>query len=323
MLPALFVTLGFFAAVPSKAAPLTDAVATVNGAPIAKATLDASLQAAQVNPMLFGSPLPAAPNELEAAILDQLISAELLWQEAKAKGIAVTDADADATVREMKSHFASDADWQDALKDHHFSEKDIREDARRQIAIKKLLEKELLPTVPVVDEKTARAYYESNAPQFTAPEEIHVAHILVTVDADFDAKKKKAARAKIEKISAAARKGKDFAALAKSMSEDEGSKAKGGDVGFVRNDGEWPPEFVAAANSLRKKGELSGIIETRLGFHVLELIERLPAHPLPFDEKLEGEIVMYLDHRRQADAALDYVAGLKMKAKIEVFNRLR
>lgn len=318
MLPALFVTLGLFAATPSKPAASPDVVATVNGVPIRRALLDASLQAARANPMLFGAPLPSSAKDMTGAVLDQLISAEVLAQESKARGISIPDADIDASVKEMRSHFGSDAEWQQTLTDHHFSEKDVREDARRQLAIKKLLEQDLLPKVPVVDEKTARAYYDANPRQFLEPEEIRIAHILVIVDADFDATRKKAARAKIEKALASARKkGKDFAALAKAVSEDEGSKDRGGDVGFVRDDGEWPPEFVAAAMALKKKGEISGIVETRQGLHVLKLLDRLAAHPLPFDDKLKGEIVRYLDHQRQSAAALEYVDGLKMKAKIE------
>jgi len=82
--------------------------------------------------------------------------------------------------------------------------------------------------------------------------------------------------------------------------------------------GEWPDEFLAAAAVLKKKGELSGIVETRFGYHVLKLLDRVPPHLLPFDDKLKNEIRTYLDHRRQADAALDYTASLRMHANVEI-----
>lgn len=298
--------------------PNRDVVATVNGVPIKRTTLEASLAATRVNPMLFGSPLPRSPEETTKVVLDQLISAELLAQEAEAKGIAVPDAEIDAALKQTKAQFRSEADYQATLKESHFTEADMRNDARRQIAIKRLFEKELLPTVPPIEAETAKGFYDTNPFQFTEPEVNRVAHVLVTVDEDFDAKKRDAAQKKIEQVLADAKAGKDFAALAKKYSDDEGSALKGGEVGWVVR-GEWPAEFVKAASGLARKGDLSGVVKTRFGLHVIKLLEKQPAKLLPYDEKLKKEIVTFLDHKRQEDMALDYVDSLREKAVVDVY----
>lgn len=156
-----------------------------------------------------------------------------------------------------------------------------------------------------------------NPALFTEPEEVHIAHILAIVDADFSATKKAKARQKMEKVLADVQAGKDFAALATAESEDDGSRAHGGDVGFVRPN-DWPDEFVAAANALKNKADLPGIVQTHFGLHV-KLIDRLPPHVLPFDDKLKSEIVVRLDYRRQEEASLQYVEALKKKAQIQIW----
>jgi parvulin-like peptidyl-prolyl isomerase len=319
----LILLLGVLAAAPpaldvAPMRPAPDVVATVNGVAIRKAMVESALAAARSNPKMFSSELPKDAGEAEKAIVAQLIASELLGQEAQAKGIAVPDSEVDDYMKTFKKHFASEQDYADTLRDHGFTEKDLRDDAHRQSAVKRLLEKEVIAAVPMVNEKEARAFYDSNPALFTEPEEVHIAHILAIVDADFSAAKKAKAREKIEKILAEVKAGGNFAALAKAESEDDGSRAQGGDVGFVRPN-EWPNEFVAAANALKNKGDLSGIVETRFGLHVLKLIDRLPPHVLPFDDKLKGEIVVRLDHRRQEEATLVYVDELKKKAHIQIW----
>ena len=319
----LILLLGVLAAAPpalevAPTRPAPDVVATVNGVAIRKAMVDSALAAARGNPKMFSSELPKDTAEATKVILDQLIAAELLGQEAQAKGIVVPESELDDYMKTFKTHFASEKDYADTLRDHGFTEKDLRDDARRQSAVKRLLEKEVIPAVPRVGEKEARAFYDSNPALFTEPEEVRVAHILAIVDADFSAAKKSKARQKIEKVLGDLKAGKDFAALATAESEDEGSRARGGDVGFVRPN-EWPDEFVAAANALKNKGDLSGIVETRFGLHVLKLIDRLPPHVIPFDDKLKVEIVTRLDHRRQEEASLQYVEALKKKAQIQIW----
>lgn len=114
-------------------------------------------------------------------------------------------------------------------------------------------------------EKLAAIEYKVNPKNFEAPEEVEASHILIRFGDDKDA-----AKAKAEAILADLKNGADFATVAKEKSEDPGSGAKGGDLGrFGR--GRMVKPFEDAAFALKKPGELSGLVETQFGYHILKL----------------------------------------------------
>ena len=114
-----------------------------------------------------------------------------------------------------------------------------------------------------------RTYYEQNKARYGTPEERRASHILITVDAGASEDVRKAAREKAEKLLKQVRGGGDFAALAKANSQDSGSAAQGGDLGFF-NRGAMVKSFADAAFGL-KQGEVSGVVETEFGFHLIKL----------------------------------------------------
>jgi len=118
---------------------------------------------------------------------------------------------------------------------------------------------------PVDAEKLAAVEYKVNPKNFEAPEEVEASHILVRFGDD-----KEAAKIKAEAILADLKKGADFEAVAKEKSDDPGSAAKGGDLGrFGR--GRMVKPFEDAAFALKKPGELSGLVESQFGYHILKL----------------------------------------------------
>jgi peptidyl-prolyl cis-trans isomerase C len=123
-------------------------------------------------------------------------------------------------------------------------------------------------------EAFARTQYDANPKTYMEPERVHVRHILVKASTP-DARK--VAEGLLKQL----QKGADFATLAKAHSDDPGSAAKGGDLGPLEQ-GRTVPPFDAAMFALTKPGELSPIVETKFGFHILKLIERLPAGERPF-----------------------------------------
>ncbi|GAC1621670.1 MAG: peptidylprolyl isomerase [Nevskia sp.] len=132
---------------------------------------------------------------------------------------------------------------------------------------------------PVVD--VLKTLYESEkATRFSTPEVRMASHILVNFGADKAAAKKKA-----DDLYAQIKGGADFAALAKTGSDDTGSKAKGGDLGPVkRGDGVLPPKFESTLFSMEKAGEVNAPIETDFGWHIIRLNELKPARTQAFDE---------------------------------------
>jgi peptidyl-prolyl cis-trans isomerase D len=126
-----------------------------------------------------------------------------------------------------------------------------------------------------------RRIYEANKDQYRVPERVHVRHILLkTTDKPKDDLPKIQARAEdlLKQLNA----GADFSELAKKNSEDPGSAAKGGDLGWITR-GQTVPAFESAAFSLKPQ-ELSGVIKTEYGFHILQVLGKEDAHIKPFEE---------------------------------------
>lgn len=129
-------------------------------------------------------------------------------------------------------------------------------------------------------EAFAQSTYKADPKRFEVPEQVRVRHILFRgADATV--------REQAQRALAELKSGADFAAIAKERSNDPGSAAKGGDLGFVGR-GRMVQAFEDAAFALKEPGELSPIVETQFGLHILKLEERKPAGTKPFDEVKES-----------------------------------
>jgi peptidyl-prolyl cis-trans isomerase D len=154
--------------------------------------------------------------------------------------------------------------------------------------------------VQIPDADVAAYYDDHKDDRFTQPEQVHARHLLVKVDpAATDDEKgvaRKIAQGYLDKI----RAGGDFAALAKQHSDDPASAVKGGDLGFFGR-GEMTPAFEAAAFALQP-GEVSDIVETPFGFHVIRVEEHRPGGPQSL-ESVRDQIVKTLQNERGLDMA--------------------
>jgi peptidyl-prolyl cis-trans isomerase C len=158
---------------------------------------------------------------------------------------------------------------------------------RKQIDIMKneylartYIQKEILGKIKLTD-KDYEAYYNAHKKEFENPEMVRARHILVAVKPNATEEEKKAALKKAEDILEKAKKGEDFAKLASEYSDDPGSKAKGGDLGFFTA-GSMVGKFEQAAFTL-KPGEISPVVETEFGYHIIKVEERKAAEQQPYD----------------------------------------
>ncbi len=126
-----------------------------------------------------------------------------------------------------------------------------------------------------------RTYYDQNQARYGTPEERKASHILVRVDAGANEQARKEARTRAEELLAKARAGGDFAALAKASSQDPGSAANGGDLGFFTRETMVKP-FADAAFAL-KEGQISDLVQTEFGLHVIKLTAIKPSAVKPFE----------------------------------------
>jgi len=172
-----------------------------------------------------------------------------------------------------------------------------------------------------VTDEDARKYYEDNPARFEEPEMVRASHILLmTTDpvthAELTEDQKAAKRKEMEGLLKRARAGEDFAKLANEYSEDPGSKDKGGEYKFPR--GQMVPEFEAAAFSL-STNQVSDIITTRYGYHIIKLSEKIPAHKIEF-AKAASDIKDGLTQQALQKQFPDYIAKLKKEAGVEILD---
>lgn len=125
-------------------------------------------------------------------------------------------------------------------------------------------------------ERAALAEYRAQPEKFAVPEQIRASHILI------DARSCDAEAKAAQLLQQARAPGADFAALAREHSHDPGSARRGGDLGFFER-GRMAPEFEKAAFALAKPGDISDVVRTQFGFHIIRLEERRPATRQPFE----------------------------------------
>ncbi|QMV75371.1 peptidylprolyl isomerase [Comamonas piscis] len=173
------------------------------------------------------------------------------------------------------------------------------------------IDKDRAPDMKLVDAQV-KAAYQVNKDKYQAPEQAHVAHILIANKDEAKAKEQ------IEKLRQEAASGADFAKLAKDNSSDSNSALKGGDLGPIPR-GQTAPEFEAAAFALNKPGELSPVIKTQFGYHIIKLIEKKPARTMSLEEvkpQLEKQFLQEASQKaRRAE-----VENIHEKTKTEPAN---
>jgi peptidyl-prolyl cis-trans isomerase D len=157
----------------------------------------------------------------------------------------------------------------------------------------------------VVPEAELKSYYEQNAARLAGMEERRASHILISVDKSASAEQREAARSKAQALLAEVQKSPtQFAELARKNSQDTGSATKGGDLDFFGR-GAMVKPFEDVAFAL-KKGEVSGVVETEFGFHIIRLTDIKVPEQMSFESqraKLEQEVRGQLAQRKFAEAA--------------------
>ncbi len=237
---------------------------------------------------------------------DQQVTLEVLVQEANAEKLSVSPADVDKEIEEFKTQIGGPQQFQKTLDEAKSTDAQFREDTRRSLLAGKLLDKHV--TVKV-DDKQIEAYYKENQDQFEHPELVRASHILVKiVGGDKAAAEKRAAD-----ILARAKAGEDFAKLAKETSDDERTKNQGGDLGF------FPRRStpVAEAAFQLKPGQISDVVESTYGLHIIKVVDQRDAGTAPLAE-VKDQIRTTLEDDTREDKEDAYIDQLKKAAKIEI-----
>ena len=245
-------------------------------------------------------------SKLQGALTDWMtvsdadVKAEFLRRNEKVK-LAVVSFPADKFLAETT---ATDAEIGQQFEQH---KNDYRIPEKRKVRYA-VLDLQTIRDRTKISPEDIQRYYEDNETQYSTPEQIRASHILLKTQGKDDAAVKKQA----EDLLAKAKAGADFAKLASANSEDEVSKAKGGDLDFFPK-GQMVPEFDTAAFALQP-GQISDLVKSQFGYHIIKVTDRKPASKRTLDE-VRAQIEDQLKSQRAQAEAQRTVQDLTGKVK--------
>ncbi|MBI3878911.1 MAG: peptidylprolyl isomerase [Verrucomicrobia bacterium] len=293
-----------------------EVVAKGKGFEVKRSEVDEAWTAFKANAAARGQPVRETQEMAERTLIDRIIVVKMMIAHAidadKAKGRER----ADKVLTGIKAS-TSPENFERQLKSLGSSAAKFWEQLLERAVCEEVMEREVQGGVKIGDEEVKK-FYETNSARFMLPERVRASHILFsTRDSQGGAELPTARRVEIrsaaEKVLARARAGEDFATLVKDYSDDEPSKAKGGEYTFAR--GQMVPEFEAAAFSLAP-AQVSDLVSTQYGYHLIKLAEKLPAEKLAFEkvsERIrEGLVMAEVEQRMPA-----YLEKLKTDAQVE------
>jgi parvulin-like peptidyl-prolyl isomerase len=232
---------------------------------------------------------------------------KLLMQQAEESNVTVSQAMVDSVLQVQYSHYGGQEKFNEMMTNHGINIDFINNDIKSNLTINKLLQEKLNGTTVVTDEDILAEYNTDKTAS--------VRHILLMTQDKSDSAKAEI-RKKMEDILAEAKSGADFAKLAEKYTEDPGSKDKGGLYeNFTK--GRMVKPFEDAAFSV-PVGEISDIVETRYGYHILKVVNR-EKETKPFDEVKE-EIRKKLTNLKKNEAYNSFIDNLKTEAKYEMLD---
>ena len=314
-------------------------IAKGKGVEVKHSQLDAEILRIKTTAAAQGQTVsPEDVSRIEPRVLNSLIARQLVLTRATPEDKAKGREEFDKVVQQLKTNgkltdaqFDQQLDQQ--LKLLNITKEKWEEEGIGQTTMLTVLKREL--NVAVTDAE-AREFYNSNSADFQVPEKVHVHHILLlTIDpathAPLPDDQIKAKRKQMDDILKRLRAGEDFAKLAAQYSEDPGTKDNGGELPPFARAKDDPahamvPEFETAAFSLTNN-QISDVITTQYGYHIIQLLDKTPAVKLAFTDKLPSSTVTvaeniknYLEQQKLSDLMPDYLKKLTKDAGIEILD---
>lgn len=291
-----------------------EAVASVNGVAILREDYETAVEQTRLRFAQQGRNISDTEMEsFRTEILDQLIAEELLYQEALRQGLEPEEQAVESQLQQMRSQFETDEQWQQALASNNTTEEDLRIQIERNSVIQQVVT-DAVGDSTQVSQQEIQEFYENNPEVFEQGEQIAARHILISTeelegDAAIEEARQRAQNVRQELLG-----GADFAALAQERSEGP-SASRGGELGTFGR-GQMVPAFEETAFAL-EEGEISQVVETRFGFHVIQVTEKIEGGTAPV-EQVSANIEQYLGQQKRADVLAAYVEQLREDAEVDI-----
>lgn len=262
---------------------------------------------------------------MEKQARDQLVDRTLLEQLVEKNDDIVSPEEVAAEIDTLRARIQEQGGELDQfLQMQGRTMQDLRDEVEMRLTVKKIIEQEYGDLEPT--QEAVQTYYEENREQFAQPEKIRMSHILFgygeeAFEPGFEPteEQKEALRQQAEETLTELQEGADFSELATELSDDPGSQRRGGDLGF-HPQGVMVPPFEEAAWAL-EEGELSGVVETPFGFHIIKKTGHQEAKEQSLEE-VADQIEMQLSETKFSEQLQQLLEDLREKAEVEVLQPL-
>jgi peptidyl-prolyl cis-trans isomerase C len=292
-------------------------VVKVNGKPVTM--LDVQRQENMLMQQIRGyadsTQVAAMRPNIRRQAAEYAINRILLEDAIKKLGIKGDKKKVDEQMDYYRRNFVSDEAYNADLAKRGMTPEQLRHEVEVGTQAEELFNKRTANLKPVSDEEV-RSFYDSNKDRFLQPERVRASHILISVNKDEAGDVRAQKRAEIRRILDELKKGADFGEEARKYSNCP-SKDQGGDLGYFER-GRMVPEFENVAFAL-KTGQLSDIVETEFGYHIIKVTDHQKASTIPFDQAKQ-DIEQYLMNQKKQMEVTAYVDSLRHASKIQYID---
>jgi peptidyl-prolyl cis-trans isomerase SurA len=258
---------------------------------------------------------PGQKMGLKSAALNRLVDKKLIEQKIRELDIRVPDDEVKLAIDDVKkqNNMTQEALVQ-ALAAQGLSFEQYKSQLKEQLERLRLMSQEVRSKIQV-GEREIRDYYDANRAKYGADQQFRARHIFFKLDKKEGAEELAKTEALANEVLKEARAGKDFAELAKKYSTDPAAAKDGGDLGTFKR-GDMLPEIGDSVASM-KPGEISPLVLSPAGLHIIKLEERSLSSGKPFDEA-KGEIEELLYKKKADERFAQWVKDLRTSAAIEI-----
>jgi peptidyl-prolyl cis-trans isomerase C len=278
---------------------LPDVIARVNGEPISRAEFESAVATIEAN---AGRPVPA--NERY----------RLLIQETRNRKMTMPSSEIESRIKEFRAQFPTEEAFTQTLGQQKLTLDQLRSNALNDMLVERLLETEVASKITVTPQQVDE-FYRNNPDQFQQPERVRASHILFGFPEGADEAGRQLARTRAATVLKDLRAGKDFAEAARLHSQDGGSATNGGDLGYFQQ-GQMVAAFDKVAFSLQP-GQMSDLVESEFGVHIIRVADRQAARTLPLDE-IRPQLQQFIVEQRRQEQTEAFVNTLRAKSSIEI-----
>jgi peptidyl-prolyl cis-trans isomerase C len=250
--------------------------------------------------------------DLGDEIAGMLIDRELLYQRAQQRNIKIRSPWIERALLELKTEIGSATAFDAYLKKTELNEERLKARIQKGLIVKRLLHRDVLSRIKV-SEAEMQAFFRRYPDYFIRKDEIRVRQIFIAFPDGDDISARGAALLRIQSIQDRLRAGEDFAVLALEYSDDP-SKARGGDLGYLERN-QMIGSCADAAFAL-EPGQVSDIVETRFGYHLIKMVDRIPSSRMSY-RNARAKIERTLRRNKEQAATTAYLAELKKQAVIK------